>query len=213
MVIAIDGPAGVGKSTIAKAIAEKMGIFYLNSGNFYRAITLYLLEKNIDIKDTDKVVKAAGECDITVKDHHVYLNGKDVEDKLHSDAVDAIVAPVSAIIPVRHIVNKALQALASHLDLISEGRDVTTVVFPDADYKFYFDADARTRAERRFKQRTSNMTLEDIEKSIIERDRIDRNKAFGALKIAKDSIYIDTTGLTIDQVYAKVTDSIKNKNI
>ena len=209
MVIAIDGPAGVGKSTIAKAIAEKMGIFYLNSGNFYRAITLYLLEKNIDIKDTDKVVKAAGECDITVKDHHVYLNGKDVEDKLHSDAVDAIVAPVSAIIPVRHIVNKALQALASHLDLISEGRDVTTVVFPDADYKFYFDADARTRAERRFKQGTSNMALEEIEKAIIERDKIDRNKAFGALKIAKDSIYIDTTGLTIDQVYAKVSDSIK----
>ena len=209
MVIAIDGPAGVGKSTIAKAIAEKMGIFYLNSGNFYRAITLYLLKKNIDIKDTDKVVKAAGECDITVKDHHVYLNGKDVEDKLHSDAVDAIVAPVSAIIPVRHIVNKALQALASHLDLISEGRDVTTVVFPDADYKFYFDADARTRAERRFKQGTSNMALEEIEKAIIERDKIDRNKAFGALKIAKDSIYIDTTGLTIDQVYAKVSDSIK----
>ena len=209
MVIAIDGPAGVGKSTIAKAIAEKMGIFYLNSGNFYRAITLYLLEKKIDVKDTAKVVEAAGECDITVKNHHVYLNGADVEDKLHSDAVDAIVAPVSAIIEVRHIVNKMLRALASHLDLISEGRDVTTVVFPDADYKFYFDADARTRAERRFNQGTSNMSLEEIEKSIIERDKIDRNKAFGALKIAKDSIYIDTTGLTIDQVYAKVTDSIK----
>ena len=209
MVIAIDGPAGVGKSSIAKKIAERMGIFYLNSGNFYRAITLYLLEKNIDVKDTEKVIKAAGECDITVKDHHVWLNGTDVEDKLHSDAVDAIVAPVSAIVEVRHIVNRALRALASHLDLISEGRDVTTVVFPDADYKFFFDADARTRAERRFKQGTSNMTLEEIEKAIIERDRIDRNKAFGALKIAKDSIYIDTTGLTIDQVYAKVTDSIK----
>ena len=163
----------------------------------------------IDIKDTAKVIEAAGECDITVKNHHVFLNGTDVEDKLHSDAVDAIVAPVSAIIEVRHIVNKMLRALASHLDLISEGRDVTTVVFPDADYKFYFDADARTRAERRFKQGTSNMTLEEIEKSIIERDKIDRGKAFGALKIAKDSIYIDTTGLTIDQVYAKVTDSIK----
>ena len=209
MVIAIDGPAGVGKSSIAKKIAEKMGIFYLNSGNFYRAITLYLLEKNVDVKDTAKVVEAAGQCDITVKNHHVYLNGADVEDKLHSDAVDAIVAPVSAIIEVRHIVNKMLRALACHLDLISEGRDVTTVVFPDADYKFYFDADARTRAERRFKQGTSNMSLEEIEKSIIERDKIDRNKAFGALKIAKDSIYIDTTGLTIDQVYAKVTDSIK----
>ena len=209
MVIAIDGPAGVGKSSIAKKIAENMGIFYLNSGNFYRAITLYLLEKNVDIKDEKAVIEAASKCDITVKDHHVYLNGADVEDKLHSDAVDAIVAPVSAIMEVRHIVNRQLRALASHLDLISEGRDVTTVVFPDAEYKFYFDADARTRAEHRFKQGTSNMSLEEIEKSIIERDKIDRNKAFGALKIAKDSIYIDTTGLTIDQVYAKVSDSIK----
>lgn len=209
MVIAIDGPAGVGKSSIAKKIAENMGIFYLNSGNFYRAITLYLLEQNVDIKDEKAVIEAASKCDITVKDHHVYLNGADVEDKLHSDAVDAIVAPVSAIVEVRHIVNRQLRALASHLDLISEGRDVTTVVFPDAEYKFYFDADARTRAQRRYKQGTSNMSLEEIEKSIIERDKIDRNKAFGALKIAKDSIYIDTTGLTIDQVYAKVSDSIK----
>ena len=209
MVIAIDGPAGVGKSSIAKKIAENMGIFYLNSGNFYRAITLYLLEKNVDIKDEKAVIEAASKCDITVKDHHVYLNGADVEDKLHSDAVDAIVAPVSAIVEVRHIVNRQLRALASHLDLISEGRDVTTVVFPDAEYKFYFDADARTRAQRRYKQGTSNMSLEEIEKSIIERDKIDRNKAFGALKIAKDSIYIDTSGLTIDQVYAKVSDSIK----
>ena len=209
MVIAIDGPAGVGKSSIAKKIAERMGIFYLNSGNFYRAITLYLLGKNIDIKNEKAVIDAASQCDITVKNHHVYLNGADVEDKLHSDAVDAIVAPVSAIVEVRHIVNRQLRELAKSLDLISEGRDVTTVVFPDADYKFYFDADARTRSERRFKQGTSNMSLEEIEKSIIERDKIDRNKAFGALKIAKDSIYIDTTGLTIDQVYAKVTDSIK----
>lgn len=209
MVIAIDGPAGVGKSSIAKKIAERMGIFYLNSGNFYRAITLYLLGKNIDIKDEKAVIDAASQCDITVKNHHVHLNGADVEDKLHSDAVDAIVAPVSAIVEVRHIVNRQLRELAKSLDLISEGRDVTTVVFPDADYKFYFDADVRTRAERRFKQGTSNMSLEEIEKSIIERDKIDRNKAFGALKIAKDSIYIDTTGLTIDQVYAKVTDSIK----
>ncbi|MBR0318288.1 MAG: (d)CMP kinase [Spirochaetia bacterium] len=209
MVIAIDGPAGVGKSSIAKKIAENMGIFYLNSGNFYRAITLYLLKQNVDIKDEKAVIEAASKCDITVKDHHVYLNGADVEDKLHSDAVDAIVAPVSAIVEVRHIVNRQLRALASHLDLISEGRDVTTVVFPDAEYKFYFDADARTRAQRRYKQGTSNMSLEEIEKSIIERDKIDRNKAFGALKIAKDSIYIDTTGLTIDQVYAKVSDSIK----
>ena len=209
MVIAIDGPTGVGKSSIAKKIAENMGIFYLNSGNFYRAITLYLLKQNVDIKDEKAVIEAASKCDITVKDHHVYLNGADVEDKLHSDAVDAIVAPVSAIVEVRHIVNRQLRALASHLDLISEGRDVTTVVFPDAEYKFYFDADARTRAQRRYKQGTSNMSLEEIEKSIIERDKIDRNKAFGALKIAKDSIYIDTTGLTIDQVYAKVSDSIK----
>ena len=211
MVIAIDGPAGVGKSSIAKMIAGKMGIFYLNSGNFYRAVTLKLLRKGISPENQEEVVRIAENTDITVNDGRVFMDGEDVEDLLHCDEVDAVVAPVSAIVGVRLVVNNLLRRLAGKLDLISEGRDITTVVFPDADYKFYFDASADARAARRFEQGVSNLSLEEIRQKIIERDNIDINKSFGGLKISKDSIYIDTTDLTIDQVYEKVLFSIKKK--
>lgn len=209
MVIAIDGPAGVGKSSIAKMIAGKMGIFYLNSGNFYRAVTLKLLRKGISPENQGEAVRIAENTDITVNDGRVFMDGEDVEDLLHCDEVDAVVAPVSAIVGVRLVVNNLLRRLAGKLDLISEGRDITTVVFPDADYKFYFDASADARAARRFEQGVSNLSLEEIRQKIIERDNIDINKSFGGLKISKDSIYIDTTDLTIEQVYEKVLNSIK----
>ena len=211
MVIAIDGPAGVGKSSIAKMIAGKLGIFYLNSGNFYRAVTLKLLRKGISPENQEEAVRIAENTDITVNDGRVFMDGEDVEDLLHCDEVDAVVAPVSAIVGVRLVVNNLLRRLAGKLDLISEGRDITTVVFPDADYKFYFDASADARAARRFEQGVSNLSLEEIRQKIIERDNIDINKSFGGLKISKDSIYIDTTDLTIDQVYEKVLFSIKKK--
>ena len=211
MVIAIDGPAGVGKSSIAKMIAGKMGIFYLNSGNFYRAVTLKLLRKGISPENQEEAVRIAENTDITVNDGRVFMDGEDVEDLLHCDEVDAVVAPVSAIVGVRLVVNNLLRRLAGKLDRISEGRDITTVVFPDADYKFYFDASADARAARRFEQGVSNLSLEEIRQKIIERDNIDINKSFGGLKISKDSIYIDTTDLTIDQVYEKVLFSIKKK--
>ncbi len=209
MVIAIDGPAGVGKSSIAKMIAGKMGIFYLNSGNFYRAVTLKLLRKGISPENQGEAVRIAENTVITVNDGRVFMDGEDVEDLLHCDEVDAVVAPVSAIVGVRLVVNNLLRRLAGKLDLISEGRDITTVVFPDADYKFYFDASADARAARRFEQGVSNLSLEEIRQKIIERDNIDINKSFGGLKISKDSIYIDTTDLTIEQVYEKVLNSIK----
>lgn len=209
MVIAIDGPAGVGKSSIAKMIAGKMGIFYLNSGNFYRAVTLKLLRKGISPENQGEAVRIAENTDITVNNGRVFMDGEDVEDLLHCDEVDAVVAPVSAIVGVRLVVNNLLRRLAGKLDLISEGRDITTVVFPDADYKFYFDASADARAARRFEQGVSNLSLEEIRQKIIERDNIDINKSFGGLKISKDSIYIDTTDLTIEQVYEKVLNSIK----
>lgn len=209
MVIAIDGPAGVGKSSIARMIAEKLDIFYLNSGSFYRAITLKLIRNNIKPEDRAEAIRTAENTDITIRDGKVIMDGEDVDYLLHSDAVDAIVAPVSAIVEIRHVVNALLRKLAGELDLISEGRDITTVVFPNADFKFYFDASAELRAKRRFDQGVSNLTLQQIREKIEERDNIDINKSFGALKISKDSIYIDTTDLTIEQVYEKVLNSIK----
>lgn len=200
MVVAIDGPAGSGKSTVARIVADKLGITFLNSGSFYRGITLSLLRKNIDLTDCDAVVAFAVALDIDYVNSRLFVNGEDVEDLLHSDIVDANTAQVSAIVPLRHIVNDKIRRITNSLSIVCEGRDMTTVVFPSAEYKFYLDASIDVQAERRFKQGVSNLSLEEIKEAIKKRDEIDRNKKEGSLKIAPDAVYIDTSDLTIEQV-------------
>ncbi|MHC1693334.1 MAG: (d)CMP kinase [Sphaerochaetaceae bacterium] len=208
-VIAIDGPAGVGKSTVAHRVAEKLGFHYLNSGNFYRAITFEVLQKNRDPEKEDEVMRTAQEIELEIIDGKLHAEGVDVEDFLHSDAVDRYVAQHSAIIPLRSIVNCHLRALASNgLNLVAEGRDMTTVVFPNAQCKFYLDASAAVRARRRFDQQPTQMSLSDLQTSIERRDEIDRNKPVGGLKVASDALYIDSSYLTIDEVCAKVLRAI-----
>ena len=208
MVIAIDGPAGTGKSTIAHIIAEKLGITYLNSGSFYRAITLATLEKNIDITDDKTLIDFAKKQQLDYINARLVLNGTDVEDKLHSDEVDSRVSKVSSIPEIRHFVNARLREITQSQSIICEGRDMTTVVFPNADYKFYLDASIDVQAERRFKQGVSNLSLEEIKETIRKRDEMDKNKAEGSLKIAKDAIYLDTSLLTIDEVCEIILDKI-----
>ena len=200
MVIAIDGPAGTGKSTVAHAIAEDLHIVYLNSGSFYRALTLALLNSKIDLADTGKVLDFAKKQKLDYKNAHLFLNGEDVEDKLHSDEVDSHVSAVSSIPELRHFVNERMREIVKSMDIICEGRDMTTVVFPNAEYKFYLDANADVQAKRRFDQGVSNLTLEEIKQSIIKRDEMDKNKPEGSLKKAPDAQYIDTSDLTIKQV-------------
>ena len=213
MIVAIDGPAGVGKSTISKKIAEENNFFNLNSGNFYRAITLYALNNNIDIKNDTLLEKAAAGCKLEIKNEHLHLNGADVEDQLHNDEVDSHVAQVSAVVPVRHIVNKNLSNIGKSLDLVAEGRDMTTVVFPYAEIKVFLDASPEIRAERRKNQGVSNKSLDEIIESIKARDKIDRNKKEGSLIIADDAIYLDTSDLTIEEVCEKVTEKIKDNRL
>ncbi len=200
VVIAMDGPAGTGKSTIASIIAKKLGIVYLNSGSFYRALTLALNEEGINIGDERPVVEFCKRQKLDYKDSHLYLNGKDVENRLHEDGVSSKVAQVSSIVEIRHLVNDRMRELTAKLSIICEGRDMTTVVFPDAEYKFYLDASIDVQAQRRFDQGVSNMTLEEIREAIKKRDEIDKNKKEGALKRAPDAFYIDTSALTIDNV-------------
>ena len=200
MIIAMDGPAGTGKSTIASIIAKKLDITYLNSGSFYRALTMALLDGGIDLSVQEKVVEFCKKQKLEYNKSRLVLNGVDVEDHLHDDRVSKNVAQISAIVPVRHLVNDRMQEITKSLDIVCEGRDMTTVVFPQAEYKFYLDASLDVQAQRRFDQGVSNMTLEEIKKSIRKRDEIDRNKAEGALKIAEDAVYIDTSNLTIDMV-------------
>ncbi len=201
MIIAIDGPAGTGKSTIASILAEKLKITFLNSGGFYRSFTIALLDAGIDYSDEAKVVDFCRQQKLEyTKDSHFILNGSDITQHLHDDRVAKNVAQVSAVIPLRHYVNELMREITKSLSIVCEGRDMTTVVFPNAEYKVYLDASAEVRAKRRFDQGVSNMTLEEIKRSIEERDEIDKNKKEGALKIAPDALYIDTSNLTIDNV-------------
>lgn len=213
MVIAIDGPAGTGKSTVAKEVSKDLGIVYLNSGSFYRALTLALIENNIDLSDKDAVMFFASNQKLDYVDSRLILNGKDVEDLLHQDKVDAKVSLVSSIVDLRHLVNKRLREITESLSIICEGRDMTTVVFPEAEYKFYLDASIDVQAKRRYDQGVSDMSLEDIKKSIIQRDENDRKKAEGALKKAPDAVYIDTSDLTIKDVCAIIENKIKIKRV
>ena len=202
MVIAIDGPAGTGKSTIASIIAEKLKVVFLNSGSFYRALTLALLDSSVDLQSEADVVDFCKKQLLEYKNSHLFLNGEDVESHLHDDRVSANVAQLSAIVEIRHLVNQRMREITESLSIVCEGRDMTTVVFPNADYKFYLDASLDVQAERRFNQGVSNLSLEEIKESIRKRDEIDKIKKEGALKIAQDAVYIDTSNLTIEDVCA-----------
>ena len=149
MVIAIDGPAGSGKSTVARMVADKLGFYFLNTGSFYRAYTLSALDRGIDPLDREKVLENAQSIRLSVKDGAVCIDGKDEEARLHTPLVDRYASPVSADPRIREMVNETVRSIAKGLDIVTEGRDTTTVVFPDADYRFYFDASPEIRARRR----------------------------------------------------------------
>ena len=211
MIVAIDGPAGVGKSSIARMIADKLGLYYLNSGNFYRGVTYRVLKQKQDPTDKELCIKAADEADFDVRDGHFYLDGEDVEAELHTPAIDLWASKISVIPEVRSIVNRNIHELTKKLSIIAEGRDMTTVVFPDAEHKFFFDAKPEVRAKRRFDQNPDAMPYDKVLSEINERDHIDRNKPVGGLKIAPDAIYIDTSYLTINEVCDKVVRAIKGE--
>ncbi len=208
MVVAIDGPAGTGKSTVAKKVAEDLGLVFLNSGSFYRALTLALLDAGVDIDDTGAVMDFAKRQTLDYVDSHLILNGVDVDSELHQDRVDANVSRVSSIVDLRHLVNDRMREIVKSMSIICEGRDMTTVVFPDAEHKFYLDASIDVQAQRRFDQGVSGLSLEEIKAAIIKRDEMDRNKTEGSLKKAPDALYIDTSDLTISQVCAIIEQNI-----
>ena len=202
--LAIDGPAGVGKSTISKHIAEKLGYVYINSGNFYRAITFAHLNSEKSPEDPEAVVETAKQVDLTLNAGRLRLSGRDIEDQLHTDSVDSFVAQHSAIIEIRHIVNTIIRSSTDGLNAVIEGRDIGTVVYPDATLKIFLDASPDVRASRRHRQGMNDKSLEELADNIRMRDQIDRNKKEGSLKIAEGAFYLDTSHLTIEEVCEKV---------
>jgi CMP/dCMP kinase len=204
MIVAIDGPAGSGKSTIARMVARGLGFTYVNSGNIYRAMTLRAIRAGLGAADAAATLECAHGARIEYRGGRLFLDGADVDDELHSASVDSLVAQVSAIPELRVLVNEVVRTLAGGTDAVVEGRDMTTVVFPQADAKFFLDASADSRARRRFDQACSDATLDEIRANIEMRDSIDKGKSVGALKIAQDAEYLDSSHLTIQEVYDKV---------
>jgi cytidylate kinase len=214
MVVALDGPAGAGKSSVSRRVAERAGFAWLNSGSFYRAVTWAVLETGRDPSDRDSVVRIARAARLSLDgEGGVMVDGQSVEHRLRSDAVDAWAARVSAIPEVRAEVNRRLREIAAGHDVVVDGRDIATVVFPDAEVKIYLDADVATRARRRHAQGTSGMTLEEIERSIAERDRFDRAKPVAPLAVAPGALILDTSHLTIEEVCERVLDAIHDKRL
>jgi cytidylate kinase len=210
MIVAIDGPAGTGKSSVARHVASAAGLFYLNSGGFYRAVTWAALDRGVDGGGGTELLALSKTLQLEIQDGHLTVNGIPRKSELRSQGVDAAVARVSAFPEIRDVVNAHLRRIAGSMDIIAEGRDMTTVVFPDADVKIYLDASLDSRARRRFSELHGSIPLETIRHQIAERDEIDRTKAVGNLKLDPEALYIDSSDLTMNQVCDKVLRAIRS---
>ena len=201
LVIAVDGPAGAGKSTIAKLIAEKLNINYIDTGAMYRAITYKCLQNNIDINNEEEVIKIAKDCEIDFKDNNIYLNGEILKDEIRTMEVSNNVSNVAKIKEVRYLM----------VDVQRNIGKVSSVIFPNADYKFFLVATPEERGKRRYKELVNkgyDVNLEEIISDIIKRDEIDSNREFAPLVKADDAIEIDTTGKSINEVVQSVLSKI-----
>ena len=219
-IVAIDGPAGSGKGTITEILSKKLDLINIGSGSAYRAVALETINRNININDTQKIIDLLDEIDIEFKISDdkkdiIYLNGVDVSKRIRDKDVAQIVSQVSAIKEVRFRLNDIFRKCAENKNVIMEGRDIGTYVFPNADVKIYLDATPEERANRRYKQNQEagiEMDYDEILENIKMRDEIDKNKEIGALKMADDSIYIDSSNMTIDEVVDKIISVIKEIN-
>ena len=213
-IIAIDGPAGSGKGTITKLIAKKLNLIYIDTGATYRSIALATLKNNIKLEEKEKIIDLAKTLKINFDEKgRTYLNNEDVSEEIRSVEVTNIVSPISSIPEIREIMVDLQRKMAKNKDVIMEGRDITTVVFPDTKYKFYLDADVNERAKRRYIQNQEmgiESNLDEIIDSMKKRDYNDMHKPIGALKRTKDQIYIDSTDMTIDEVVEKIISHIKD---
>lgn len=213
-IIAIDGPSGSGKSTISKILSEKLKIEYLNTGLMYRAVTKYFLDKGHSEKSDDGILKSLlDEISIGFKDNKLYLNGEDVTENLRNDEVTANVSWVSARDYVREKMVDLQRKIAENTSFILDGRDIGSVVFPDAKYKFYLTASALTRAKRRFDQGESDMSVEEIEKAIIKRDNYDSNRDIAPLKVADGAVIIDSSNLNINQTIDLILSHLEDTDV
>lgn len=203
-VIAIDGPSGAGKSAVSRILAEKLGFQFLDTGALYRAAALHLRRENADAESDDSLISSKlNNASISFKDGSVFLNGEDVSGDIRTTEAGHYASVFSARKAVRDFLFRIQRDSAAHHDLVAEGRDMTTVVFPDAWKKFYLDASEEGRAKRRYiqlKEKGVEITMEEALKDVRERDMRDSMRDIAPLKKAEDAVYIDTTDKSLDEV-------------
>lgn len=219
MIVAIDGPAGSGKGTVTKEIAKRMGLINLDTGATYRCVALASLKHGIKLEEEDKIVSLIDDLDIEFKYDkddfiRVFLNGEEVTSEIRSFEVNQIVSLISSIVRVRLKMVDLQRKMAEGKDVIMEGRDIGTYVFPNADVKIYLDADVEERAKRRFKENQEkgiDVAFEDVLENIKKRDENDKHKEIGSLKIAEDAVIVDSTKLSIEEMADAVEKIILEK--
>lgn len=216
LIVAIDGPAGSGKSTVSKILAKALGLLYLDTGAMYRALTLKAMRMGLDLEGAPALTKLACSTNIDLKavdgGLKVFLDGEDVAGLIRTEGLTNNVRYVARVPGVRAKMVRLQRSIGRMQGAVLEGRDIGTVVFPDADYKFYLDADEAERAKRRYKELAAlgqKSSLEEIKKDVSSRDESDMKRSVGALKKAEDAILIDTTKLAIDEVVDKILSYIK----
>lgn len=209
--VAIDGPAGAGKSTIAKLVAKEKGYVYVDTGAMYRGLAIHFLENGIEAEEKEKIAEACKDADVTIRyedgQQQVYLNGKNITAKLREEAVGNMASKSSAIPEVRAKLLELQRELARKEDVIMDGRDIGTCVLPDADVKVFLTASVETRAKRRYDELVEKgvaCDLEEIARNIAERDERDSTREIAPLKQAEDAVLVDSSHMTIEEVVAAI---------
>ena len=214
-VVAIDGPAGSGKGTITKLVGEKLGLVYIDTGATFRCVALNMIQEGIKIEEENKIVEMLEKIDIEMKeDGRIFLNGEEVTKRIRENDVNEFVSPISVLKVVRDKLLEIQRKIAKGKNVIMEGRDIGTVVFPNADVKIYLDASPEERATRRMKQNQEKgieTSYEEVLRNIIDRDKRDSNREIAPLKRADDAIYIDSTNMTIEEVARDIMKIVNDK--
>ncbi len=207
-VMALDGPAGAGKGTVSRAIAKRLGWHYLDSGAIYRSLAVAVQDAEISLEDVEGITAIAGAMVLNFEGDppRVILNGRDITDRITSEACGNITSQIAALGPVRQALLQKQREFRKPPGLVADGRDMGTVVFPDADYKVYLTASAAERARRRYKQlkeKGIDVSLSSLTKEIEERDRRDTERSEAPLKMADDAVWVDSSDMTIEEVIAR----------
>lgn len=212
-VVAIDGPAGAGKGTITKLVGKKLGLVNIDTGATFRCVALNMIQNNIDIQEEDKIQEILNEINIEMHpDGEIFLNGENVTRRIRENDVNNLVSPVSVLPIVRNKLLEIQRKIAEGKNVIMEGRDIGTVVFPNANVKIYLDAEPEERARRRVlqnKEKGIETSYEEVLEGIKDRDRRDSTREIAPLKKADDAIYVDSTSLNIEQVAEKIINIIE----